>query len=293
MATTDFYSVLGVARTASADEIKKAFRKLAVKYHPDKTAGDKTAEEKFKQINEAYDVLSDAEKRRKYDRFGENWKAYEQAGNHGQPGGGFRSEDFTQGAGHGGGDFSDFFQDFFNGGGGRKRAKTGGDLTATFGITLEEAFHGVTKTININGQPVNLKLKPGIADGQTLRLKGRGNPGAGSQQPGDLLLTITVSPHPRYERHGDDIYIHQPVDSLLAAVGGKITVQTLHKKLSLTIPAGSDSGNALRLKGQGMPVYGKVETWGDAFVHMNLRTPKNLSPEDITAIKAILERRDA
>lgn len=294
MASTDYYNILGVGKSATADEIKKAFRKLAVKYHPDKTAGDKTAEEKFKQINEAYDVLSDPEKRKKYDQFGEHWKAYEQAGGggphqYGPAGGGFRPEDFMHG--QEGGDFSDIFGSFFGSRG--KRAKGGSDLQATFGITLEEAFQGATKTININGQAVNLKLKPGIADGQTLRLKGRGNPGSNGHPPGDLLLTINVTPHPRYERHGDDIYITQPVDALLATVGGKVTVQTLHKKLSLTIPAGSDTGKTLRLKGQGMPVYNKPETWGDAFVRVTLQTPKHLSAADMAAIKAIVDRANA
>ncbi len=293
MASSDYYGVLGVTKKAGADEIKKAFRKLAVKYHPDKTAGDKGAEEKFKQINEAYDVLSDPEKRKRYDAMGDNWKYYDQAqasgGAYGNGGAGFRPEDFAQG---GNGDFSDFFSDFFSGLGGRTRARKGGDVRASFAITLEEAFQGVTKTININDQAVNLKLKPGIADGQTLRLKGRGNPGINGGPAGDLLLTINVAPDARFERRGDDLYIEQPVDALLAIVGGKTTVETLHKRLNLTIPAGSDSGKILRLKGLGMPRYDKPEAWGDAYVRLQLHSPKHLTAEELAQIQSIVNRQN-
>jgi curved DNA-binding protein len=295
MASTDYYSVLGVSKDASADEIKKAFRKLAVKYHPDKTPGDKAAEEKFKQINEAYDVLSDPEKRKRYDVLGENWKYYDQAQAAGSQYtsaggyGGFNPEDFMY-SGEGG-DFSDFFGQFFSGGKrSGTRARTGADVQATLSITLEEAFHGVTKTVNINGQIVNLKLKPGIADGQVLRLKERGSAGINGGPAGDMLLTIAIAPHPQFERRGDDIYIDQPVDALLATVGGKATVQTLHKKLSLTIPAGSDSGKTLRLKGQGMPRYDRPGEWGDAYVRLSLQAPKHLTKEELVAIQNIVNR---
>lgn len=296
MASPDYYSILGIDKEATADQIKKAFRKLAVKYHPDKAAGDKSAEEKFKQINEAYDVLSDPEKRKRYDALGENWKYYDQAqaagGQYGYAGagrGGFNPEDFMHSSEAG--DFSDFFGQFFGGGGrGGKRAHAGADMQASFEISLEETFHGVTKTININGQPVNLKLKPGIADGQVLRLKGRGRQGVNGGPAGDLLLTINVAPHPRFERRGDDIHIDQPVDALLAIVGGKVTVQTLHKTLKLTVPPGADTGKTLRLKGQGMPRYNKPTEWGDAYVHLTLHTPKNLSQDDLSAIQNIVNR---
>jgi curved DNA-binding protein len=293
---SDYYSLLGVDKKATADQIKKAYRKLAVKYHPDKNVGDKSAEEKFKEISEAYDVLSDPEKRKKYDALGENWKYYDQAqaagGGQYQYGGGygnFNPEDFMQGAQ--GGDFSDFFSQFFGGEDRRgTRARNGADLQAGITVSLEEAFHGVTKTLNINGQAVNLKLKPGIADGQMLRLKGRGQPGMNGGPAGDLLLTVHVAPHPRYDRRGDDIYIEQPVDSLQALVGGKVLVQTLHKKLNLTIPAGSDSGKTLRLKGQGMPRYDRPGQWGDAYVRLSLQSPKNLSADELAAIQKIVHR---
>lgn len=300
MAFQDYYDVLGVAKKATQDQIKKAYRKLAIKYHPDKAQGDKKAEEKFKQINEANDVLSDPEKRKKYDVLGENWKYYDEeqaqraGANYGkyQHSGGQQSR---QSQGFSGADFSDFFQEFYGNaeGGGRSRgsrAFAGHDTQASFQISLEEAFHGVTKTISLNGQPVNLKLKPGIANEQILRLKGKGGAGFNGGPNGDLLLTILVGPNPRYERKGDDIYINQDVDALLAIVGGKLTVETLHKTISLTIPEGTDSGKIFRLKGLGMPVYNKAGQYGDAYVKVQLRSPENLSAGDRETIKAMLNR---
>lgn len=297
MAFQDYYDVLGVAKTATKDQIKKAYRKLAVKYHPDKAQGDKRAEEKFKQANEANDVLSDPEKRKKYDALGENWKHYDEAqaqqqgANYGKyqgRGGQQSQQDF------GGGDFSDFFQEFYGssgGGGGRgrsNRAYAGNDTQASFQISLEEAFHGVRKTISLNGQAVNLKLKPGIATEQILRLKGKGGPGINGGPNGDLLLTIIVGANPRYERKGNDIYIDQSVNSLMAIVGGKLTVETLHKTISLSIPEGTDNGKIFRLKGLGMPVYNKEGLFGDAFVKVQLHTPEGISVEDRAAIQAML-----
>lgn len=292
----DYYKVLGVDKTATSDQIKKAFRKLAVKYHPDKAGNDKKAEEMFKRINEANDVLSDPEKRKKYDALGENWKYYDEAAARrgAYQGGGqqFRQEDFMQG----GEGFSDFFEQFFRGGGGMgggqrsNRAFSGQDSQAVMSITLEDAFHGVTKTVSINGQSVNLKLKPGIADEQMLRLKGRGGPGINGGPAGDLLLTIHVNSHPKFERKGDDVYIDAELDSLLAIAGGKLQVQTLHKTISLTIPPGTEHGKLFRLQKLGMPKYGHADQFGDAFVRVRLHTPQNLSPDDLDKIRSIVNR---
>ena len=289
----DYYTVLGIDKTATPEQIKKAYRKLAVKYHPDKAGTDKKAEEKFKQINEAHDVLGDPEKRKKYDALGENWKYYDQVGAQGAGrqqgrsgrGGDFRPDDFMQGGG-----FSDFFEEYFGGGGHSNRAYSGNDTQATFSISLEEAFSGVTKTISINGKPVNLKLKPGIADGQTLRLKGHGGPGRNGGPAGDLLLTINIAANPRYERRGDAIYIDQAVNSLLAITGGKVKVQTLHKTINLSIPAGTDGGKILRVPGLGMPRYGQSDAFGDAYVRVRLQTPDGLSKEDVETIQSIVNR---
>lgn len=291
----DYYKVLGVDKNATAEQIKKAYRKLAVKYHPDKAGNDKKAEDMFKRVNEANDVLGDPEKRKKYDALGENWKYYDEAAARGgayQGGGGghnFRPEDFMQG----GAGFSDFFEQFFGGSGSAggqrsNRAYSGQDAQAAMSISLEEAFHGVTKTVNINGQAVNLKLKPGIADEQILRLKGRGSAGFNGGPAGDLLLTIQVNSHPKYERKGDDVYIDTELNSLTAIVGGKLQVQTLHKIINLTIPAGTEQGKLFRLPKLGMPRYGQTDSYGDAFVRVRLHTPQNLTQEDLDKIKSII-----
>ncbi len=294
----DYYKILGVDKKATQDEIKKAYRKLAVKYHPDKNPDDKKSEEKFKEANEANDVLSDPEKRKQYDELGENWKYYQQQDN--QPGGGFdrsqwanagqqysgnfNGEDIFGGAG--GGDFSDFFGQFFSGGagGGQRGSRTfrGQDYQASLEISLEDAFHGATKQISLNNQSLNLKIKPGITDGQTLRLKGKGAQSPNGGEPGDLLLTIQVAAAPHVERRGDDLYFDQPLDIFTATLGGKIPVRTMDKTINVNIPEGTNSGKTFRLKGLGMPVYGKEGARGDAYVRVNLEVPRHLTEEQRT-----------
>jgi len=293
----DYYKVMGVSKSATTDEIKKAFRKLAVKYHPDKNPGDKKAEEKFKEIAEANEVLSDPEKRKKYDELGANWKEYEQqqqaGGNfyggrssRGRAGGGFNPEDF--GGGEGG--FSDFFESIFGGGGGfsgfggsgRKsnRPSRGHDLQTEMDITLEEAFHGGPKQISLNGQLLKLSLQPGIREGQVIRLKGKGAEGAGGGTNGDLLIAIHIAKHPRYEVKGNDIYFDIPVDLYKAVLGGKIPVQLIDKQIMMDIPAGTDSDKKFRLKGMGMRLFEKPDTRGDAYARIQIKVPKTLTARE-------------
>ena len=291
----DYYKVMGVAKTATADEIKKAFRKLAVKHHPDKNPGDKKAEEKFKEITEANEVLSDPVKRKKYDELGENWQQYEQqqanGGNfygqqRGRQQGGFNVEDF---GGEGG--FSDFFESIFGsggfgggfGGGGSKKSNRpakGHDLQTEMDISLEEAFNGGPKQISLNGQLLKLTLQPGIKEGQIIRLKGKGAEGFGGGSTGDLLITIHIAKHPRYEIKGNDIYFDQPVDIYKAVLGGKIAVQLIDKQIMMDIPAGTDSGKKFRLKGMGMRRFEKPETRGDAYVRIQIGVPKSLTQKE-------------
>ncbi len=292
----DYYKILGVSKTASQDEIKKAYRKLAVKYHPDKNPGDKVAENKFKEANEANEVLSKPEKRKQYDELGENWQSYQQAGGYanqggGRPGGrrssggagGFSTEDFYGG----GGQFSDFFENIFGGGtsggrsgGGSRRAAAGEDLQAEMHITLEEAFHGASRQVTIGDSKVNMKLKPGVSEGQVLRLKGKGEAGRGGGGNGDLLITTHILPHQKFERKENDLYFDQPIDVYTAVLGGKIPVQGISKTVNMTIAAGTDSNKTFRLKGLGMPVYKNPETFGDAYVRVVIQTPKNLSDQE-------------
>lgn len=295
----DYYKILGISKTASQDEIKKAYRKLAVKYHPDKNPGDKAAENKFKEANEANEVLSKPDKRKQYDELGENWQSYQQAGGYanqaGRPfggrqqrgGGGFSTEDFYGG----GGQFSDFFENIFGGGsagGGRssRRATTGEDLQAEMHITLEEAFHGASRQVNIGDTKVNMKLKAGVSEGQILRLKGKGEAGRGGGANGDLLITMHILPNPKFERKENDLYFDQPIDVYTAVLGGKIAVQSISKTVNMTIAAGTDSNKTFRLKGLGMPHYKDPEIFGDAYVRIIIQTPKNLSEQE----KAIFEQ---
>ncbi len=297
----DYYKILGVSKTATQDEIKKAYRKLAVKYHPDKNQGDKAAEAKFKEANEANEVLSKPDKRKQYDELGENWQNYQQAGGYANYGGGsagggsrrsnggaggFSTEDFYGG----GGQFSDFFESIFGGGGmpgaggrtsgGGRRASKGEDLMAEMHITLEEAFHGASRQVTIGDSKVNMKLKPGVSEGQLLRLKGKGEPGRNGGANGDLLITMHILPNNKFERKENDLYFDQPIDLYTAVLGGKIAVQSISKTVNMTIPAGTDSNKTFRLKGLGMPHYKDPETFGDAYVRVVIQTPKNLSKEE-------------
>ncbi len=294
----DYYKVLGVDKKATQDDIKKAYRKLAVKYHPDKNPGDKKSEEKFKEINEANDVLGDPAKRKKYEDLGENWQSYQQGGfpnDFGQRKG--RQQNRQQYSSEES-QFSDFFESMFgnsgggfsSGRGGRSRATKGEDYQAETTITLEEAFHGTSRQVSLPEQKLNLKLKPGIEEGQILRMKDKGGPGRNGGPNGDLFITIHIMPNHQFERKGDDLYFDQPLDAFTAILGGKLSAQGLDKAVSIKIPAGTDSNKVFRLKGMGMPIYATPEQRGDGYVRVIVTVPKNLTEEDKETLSAIAER---
>lgn len=297
----DYYKILGVDKNATQEEIKRAYRKLAMKYHPDRNPGDKSAEEKFKEITEANEVLSDPEKRKKYDTLGANWKQYEHAGHGfddfftqfgGAQSGGGRTYTFSGDLGDlfgNLGGFSDFFESFF---GSRGRRQQGGfktqdftqpsdsgiDLEADLNITLEEAFKGGERIINVDGKKVKIKINPGTKDGQKLRLKGLGRSRTSGGQRGDLYLSIHILQHPFYEIKDSDLYYNLDIDLYTAVLGGKEYIRTLDgKTISINIPEGTDSGSILRLKNLGMQ---KESGRGDLFVRINVTVPKNLSEEE-------------
>lgn len=292
----DFYSILGVSKTASAEEIKKAFRKLAVKLHPDKNPGNKEAEEKFKEANEAYEVLGDPEKRKKYDRFGENWNRMDEAryakgGNPYQqssPGGqnfyyeGDPSEFFGQGD-----DYSDLFEGFFqksraSSGNAGKKSNTrfkGKDVHAEMSIPLEEAFHGEAKIFEWNNEKIRIQLKPGVYNGLTIKLAGKGSAGLNGGKAGDLYITITVLPHSLYVREGDTIRQNIPIDLFTAVLGGEKEVTSLAGILKIKIPPGTQNGKVLRLKGKGMPIYDRPGQSGDLLLEIHVQIPEKLSEE--------------
>ncbi|HHS97481.1 MAG TPA: J domain-containing protein [Chloroflexi bacterium] len=297
----DYYQILGVSRDATEDEIKRAYRRLARKYHPDVNPGDKEAEERFKEINEAYEVLSDPEKRRKYDQLGAAWREWERMG--GQPDdfdwsqwvsaapGGQRvyvrygtAEDLEDLFG-GSSPFSDFFTQIFGGLGGapggfefRARPRRGQDLEHEVEISLEEAYHGTTRLLQKDGRRLQVKIPPGAYTGLRIRMAGEGGPGAAGGQPGDLYLRVRVAPHPRFERRGDDLYTTVPVDLYTAVLGGKVRVETLAGPVMLTIPPGTQNGQTFRLRGKGMPKLRQKGQYGDLYARVEVRLPTRLTP---------------
>lgn len=288
----DYYKTLGVNKNATQDEIKKAYRKLAVKYHPDKNQGNAEAEHKFKEINEANDVLSDPEKRKKYDELGSNWQQYR---NQGQQGGFDWSQWQNAGQGHYSGgnfeeeDFSDFFNSIFGGMGGTKKGRKtsfkGQDYQAEISISLEEAYHGTSRIIELHGQKLRVQIKPGIENGQVLRIPEKGAQGYNGGQAGDLYLTITIQPHHLYERHAANLEQTVKVDMYTAMLGGKVKVHTFTGDLLVTIPEGTPSGKSLRIKGKGMPYYGKEGQHGDMIVKTEIVLPSQLNPEQKELLK--------
>jgi curved DNA-binding protein len=288
----DYYKTLGVGRNASDAEIKKAYRKLARQYHPDINPGNTTAEAKFKEINEAYEVLSDKDKREKYDRFGRDWQRYQQGG----PGGGFNWGDYAGGSpfgGAGGGDFSDFFETLFGGGGPRTSGRGGAGFRMDgqpveheVEITLDEAFSGTQRTLQFsssNGQPrtINVKIPAGVDNGSRVRVAGEGAPGIGGGKRGDLFLIIRVAPNGRFERRGDDLETSVAADLYTMLLGGLVRVPVMGgKTISLNVPAGTQNGRKFRITGQGMPRLRAPETRGDLFVKLDVQLPAKISDRE-------------
>jgi curved DNA-binding protein len=302
----DYYKILGVEKSATTDEIKKAYRKLAMKYHPDKNPGDKEAEQRFKDINEAHAVLSDPEKRKKYDQFGKDWEMYEKAGT--QQG----DFDFSKYAGGRGqrvywttGDFKDVFgdvgtDDFFEMlFGERFQARTGRgaagfkgpDVTAEATISLEEAYHGTHRLVELGGNKIKINIKPGIRDQQVLKISGRGAPGMNGGKAGNFLLVVRIAEHPEYRREGDNLYKDVPVDLYTAILGGKTEVKTLKGAVKIDIPKETENGRILKLKKLGMPIYGKKNAFGDLFVKIVIQIPRNLSQKEIDVFKRLRDIR--
>jgi curved DNA-binding protein len=282
MAYIDYYKVLGTTKSASADDIKKAYRKLARKYHPDLNPNDKEANKHFQEINEANEVLSDPEKRKKYDEHGENWQhaeQYEQARRgQGQQnpfgGGGYGGAEF------GGGGFSDFFESMFGGAGRTSRGSSrfkGQDLQTELNIPLMDAYVTHKKTITVNGKNLRITIPAGIANGQVIKLKGQGMPGTNGGSNGDLFITFNIMEHPIYKRLQDDLYISHELDLFTAVLGGETFVETPGGKVKLKLPAGTQNGTKVRLKGKGFPVYKKEGEFGNLYVTYHVKLPTTLS----------------
>lgn len=290
----DYYKILGVDKKATQEEIKKAYRKLALKYHPDKNPDNKDAEAKFKEINEANDVVGDADKRKKYDDLGMNWKQYENAGHGGggNPFGGQYGGGFGGGAG---GDFSDFFEQFFGGGGnagGRRGGRSAGgykgqDLQTEFEISLEEAYQGASRVIQLDSEKLRVSTKPGAYDEQQLRIKGKGGPGSSATNAGDLFVNIRVRPHHRFTREGDNLKTNHDIDLYTAVLGGDTLVETLTGQVKMHIAEGTQASKTVRIKGKGMPVYGKEGTFGDLYVTLRVLLPTKLTDQQKELFKQL------
>ena len=306
----DYYKVLGVEKTATAEQIKKAYRKLARQHHPDVNPNDKGAEQKFKELNEANEVLSDPEKRKKYDQFGADWQRYQQqpgggAGRSGPTGGGFDWSPYTQGGGGGGGggspfgegeDFSDFFGSLFGNMGGQRtrtgsRPGAGPDYQADLELTLEEAYHGGPRTITVHGKNLRLTIAPGVADGQTIRLRDQGGPGRQGGPNGSLLITLRIRPDARYARNGNDLTQDVPASLYKALLGGEQTVDTLSGPVKIKLKPETANGTRLRLRGKGFPVYKKPGEFGDLYLRLTLALPQHLTEKEIELIQQLAALR--
>ena len=300
MAEKDYYDILGVKKTATADEIKKAYRGLAKKFHPDKNKGNKDAENKFKEMSEAYAVLSDQEKREQYDRLGK--EAFRSGGGPNpfqggaNPfGAGFDFSQFTGGGARarggrrtagGAGGFTDIFSDLFGGGGGFEPGpERGPDLEAELTIDFRDAILGTTMDLTINGKPVKVKIPEGMSDGQRIRLRGKGAPGSSGGPAGDLNVLIHIRAHPLFERRGDDIYIDLPIKVGEAIRGGEVEVPTIHGPVRARIPAGTQGGQTFRIRGKG--VKKKGGTHGDHYYRVQITAPKSTAAEVLAAADTI------
>lgn len=317
----DYYSILGVTKDADDKTIKKAYQKLAKQYHPDVNPGNKEAEEKFKDISEAYQAISDPEKRRKYDELAQNYEAWKKRGGRedfdwnqwqAQPGEGMYThtmspEEFAEmfgdmgfggGAYSGSGGFSDFFSTIFGMGDplGQQRARrpararAGQDLELEVKVTLEEAYHGTTRVIDTGNKQIQAKIPKGVRTGSKVRLAGQGEPGLGGGAPGNLYLLITVGTHSSLIREGDDLITEVPVDFYTAVLGGEVSVKTLNGDVNIKIPPKTQPKTKLRLKGKGMPRLENPSQTGDLYAQIQLDLPSHLDPEEISALQSLADR---
>ena len=291
MAFIDYYKILEVGKNATEAEIKKAYRKLARKYHPDLNPNDKEAERKFKEINEANEVLSHTENRKKYDDYGENWQHAEefekskqqrqyqgngnQGGFGGSGGGGFS----------GGGDFSDFFESMFggrtSGGGGRRSAQyKGQDFNAELHLELKDVYTSHKRTLTINGKNIRITIPAGVENGQQIKISGMGAEGSGGGPKGDLYITFTIENHTKFKLDKHNLYATVDLDLYTALLGGEITADTFDGKVKLTVKPGTQNGTKVKLKGKGFPVYKKEGEFGDLYLTYQIQIPTNLSEKE-------------
>ena len=275
MEFVDYYNILSVDKKASEDDIKKAYRKLARKLHPDLNPNDKEANKKFQQVNEANEVLSDPEKRKKYDQYGKDWQHADQFDQQ-------RQQQRQQGGQHFGGDsdgdFSNFFESMFGGGGRSRQTKyRGQDYNAELQLSFTDAMETQQQTLTVNGKNIRVTIPAGIDNGQILKLKGHGAAGVNGGPAGDLLITFVIGNHPTFKRAGSDLYTTAVIDLYTALLGGDTTIDTLNGKVKLKVNPETQHGTKIRLKGKGFPIYKKEGESGDLYVTYEVKLPTNLT----------------
>ena len=281
----DYYKILGIDKAASDADIKKAYRKLARKMHPDLNPNDKNAQTNFQKINEANEVLSDKEKRKKYDKYGKDWQHAEHFD---------KQQQSQQQAGYGrgqqysesdGGDFSDFFASMFGGAKQNRQTKfRGQDYNAELKLSLTDAMKTHQQTLTVNGNNIRITIPAGVENGQVIKLKGHGAPGVNGGPAGDLYITFSIANHPDFKRQGNDLFTTATIDLYTALLGGETTIETLDGKVKLKVNPETQYGTKIRLKGKGFPVYKKEGQTGDMYVTYQVKLPTNLSEEHKTML---------
>ncbi|MGS2739193.1 DnaJ C-terminal domain-containing protein [Sinomicrobium sp. M5D2P17] len=300
----DYYKELGLDKNATREDIKKAYRKLARKYHPDLNPNDKEAQQKFQRINEANEVLGDPEKRKKYDQYGKDWEhaeAFEEAKRRQQqsgqaggsrPGAGQRQYTYTGGDAE---DFSDFFESMFGGTAGRGSRRTAGfrgqDFNAELHLDLREVYTTHKRTLTVNGKNIRLTIPAGVENGQTIKIAGHGGEGINGGPKGDLYITFVINNNTGFRREGNDLYSDTDLDLYTAMLGGEITVSTFEGKVKLKVKPETENGTKIKLKGKGFPVYKKEGNFGDLFLTYNIRIPKQLTAEEKKLFEELQKQR--
>ncbi|MBA4240584.1 MAG: molecular chaperone DnaJ [Sphingobacteriaceae bacterium] len=284
----DYYKILEIQKTATEADIKAAYRKLARKYHPDLNPNDENAKKKFQQINEANEVLSDPEKRKKYDKYGKDWKhadefekanqqqSQSRASSGGQQSYGSSGGDFS-------GDFSEFFESMYGSGAGGRTRQTkfrGQDLNAELHLNLMDVYKTQQQTLTVNGKNIRLTIPAGVENGQVIKIAGHGTPGVNGGPSGDLYITFTIANHPKFKREGSNLYATVDLDLYTALLGGDLQVDTLDGKVKLKVASETQSNTKVKLKGKGFPVYKKEGEFGDLYITYNVKLPTNLTEKE-------------
>jgi curved DNA-binding protein len=280
----DYYKILEIDKSSSEADIKAAYRKLARKYHPDLNPNDENAKKKFQQINEANEVLSDPEKRKKYDKFGKDWKHSEefekaqqqQKQSYQNSGGEFNATGFS-------GDFSEFFESMYGGGQGNRNRQTkfrGQDLNAELHLELSDVYKSQQQTLTVNGKNIRLTIPAGVENGQIIKITGLGTSGVNGGPNGDLYITFSINNHSKFKREGSHLYSTVDLDFYTAILGGEILIDTFDGKVKLKVPPETQPGVKVKLKGKGFPIYKKENEFGDLFITYQIKLPTNLSAKE-------------